>query len=98
MVWIDTGWHALAEKMPGNYQYSRAATSFAFVIYVKASYRQDSGWHALAEKMPGYGCSCIDEVKCYIGNLDETHEGLIIANSQKAAAQVAGTTIPRRHQ
>src|SRR5215813_10172595 len=51
----------------------------------------NSGWHALAEKMPGYGCRCIDEVKCYIGNLDGTHEGLVIANSQKAAAQIAGT-------
>jgi len=43
--------------------------------------------------MPGYGCRCIDEVKCYIGNLGGTHEGLVIANSQKAGAQLAGTTM-----
>jgi len=34
-----------------------------------------------------------DIVKCYVGNLDGTREGLIVASSQKEAATIAKTTL-----
>lgn len=32
-------------------------------------------------------------VKCWMGNLDGKREGLVIANSQKKAAQIIGTSM-----
>lgn len=32
-------------------------------------------------------------LKCFIGNLDGDREGLVIANSQREAARIAGTSL-----
>lgn len=33
------------------------------------------------------------QLKCYIGNLDGLRQGLVLADNQKQAAEVAGTTL-----